>query len=709
VDHDENQQLLDQLELYHRNVVNDQVSRLNAGQTKRPKVDHPFHLFRVKLLWKMSLGRNARSVKFNFNKKKLSLIVLPPLALILLFFIYSVFVPDNISYSFSGSSHCSPSPLLLPGLFARTQTGAFKLERSDFKVLGVSVYSGSVCAEPNTSPSPTTAYKGQEWLNIFGLKLAKTESIKTTNYVMANAPKLGASAIPIQKPLTINLNSRDQTFSYALSANNQLAPCVKKGSSLSCDLSPLKLSYGTGYKVSLDREFNNKVAGTLLTKNLQTITATGISNTSIAASSTVYDKPQSLTITTTKDLTKVGSVSLSYTANNQTTTVPTKTTFKGSVITVTWTEALPRQDNFDLHLAGVDAVDDSTLEQPFDLGFTTSGGPSVSGSNIPSFGLNSGQPMRLSFSQPLDPSQNIGSLANLEVNGQVVASSVTLTSNNVLTITPASGYSYPVCASVKVIVAGGVESNYDIAGSSAWSYSTRSHCYTVFSIGTSVQGRPITAYQFGSGPSSNMVLFIAAMEGNEQNSANLLAQWIPDIDANPGKIPANRTIVVIPQINPDGYAADTRLNAAGIDLNRNFPANNWSEQVTEPLSGNVWTNDGGPTPLSAPESQALANYYETNKPLLAITEHSHGGIVEANDAGDSIALGAEYAKLADYRAIPTYLIGNFFDYTTTGAFEDWANDKLGLPVLEVELQSLTNDEYSRNLPALWAMAEIPPN
>ena len=76
---------------------------------------------------------------------------------------------------------------------------------------------------------------------------------------------------------------------------------------------------------------------------------------------------------------------------------------------------------------------------------------------------------------------------------------------------------------------------------------------------------------------------------------------------------------------------------------------------------------------------------------MTLTMHSHGAIVEANDAGDSIALGNQYADLANYRAIPTFAIGNFFDYTTTGAFEDWANDKLGLPVLEVELESATAD------------------
>jgi protein MpaA len=309
--------------------------------------------------------------------------------------------------------------------------------------------------------------------------------------------------------------------------------------------------------------------------------------------------------------------------------------------------------------------------------------------------------MVVSLDQALNPSQNPNQIASLLVNGTPQPATISLSGQR-LTIQPSG--SYPVCATVTVQLSAAAQNAYGVAGSSAWRYTSRSHCYSTFSIGTSVDGRPITAYQFGSGPS--MVLYIAAMEGNEQNSANLLQQWIPAVDADPSKIPSYRTLVIIPQINPDGYAADTRVNARGIDLNRNFPANNWQTQVTEPLANTVVTNDGGSNPLSEPESQALANFYEQHRPRLTLTMHSHGGIVEANDAADSIALGAQYASLADYKAIPTYAIGNFFDYTTTGAFEDWAHDKLGLPVLEVELQSPTADEYSRNLPALWAMARV---
>lgn len=657
------------------------------------------------LVWRLKRRINEFFHAFWRHREAVALGVGCPLVLAVLFFGAYMFLPQSIRYAFADQKSCISSPTIFPSLLKTNSSATFTLSHEPTISIGhTPMFSYRLCAMPNHGPRALADYTNHQWIPVAGLDIGKSIKVVTASYPVASAGSLGTKAIPIEKPLLFKLNSTDETFNYAVVANGETAACSKQKTNLSCGLAPLKLGYAADYRVALVRVFHGQTAGTVLAKKLQTITATAITQTSISAGATVYSQPQQITINTDKTITALQTVSLTTkNANGTTTSIPITSSFKGQTITVNIANPLARETAFDLRISNLTASDDSMLEQPYDLAFTTSGGPKATNDNIPSYGLASGQTMIVAFDQALNPAQDPNQFANLLVNGTPQPATISI-SGQQLIIKPTG--SYPVCASVKVQLSAAAQNVYGVAGDSAWSYTSRSHCYTTYSIGTSVQGRSITAYQFGSGPS--MVLYIAAMEGNEQNSAELLQQWIPNIDANPGKIPSDRTIVVIPQINPDGFAADTRLNAAGIDLNRNFPANNWQTQVTEPLGNNVWTNDGGPSPLSAPESQALANFYEAHHPRLTLTMHSHGGIVEANDAADSIALGAKYASLADYRAIPTSAIGNFFDYTTTGAFEDWANDKLGLPVLEVELESPTAAEYARNLPALWAMAQVSP-
>jgi protein MpaA len=624
------------------------------------------------------------------------------LAFVSIYLSFYVFLPQTIAYTYSTTSSCTTSPILFPNLFKTKTQGAFTLtHRPSVSIGHTDLFSYRVCATPITDPGALKSYDGKQEVSIGFISFGKPIMIKTPQYPLVHTKTVISRAIPLEKPLVFSISTPDANFEYQLNSNGQVSTCTKLQSSISCNLLPLKLRYGSTDTATLVRMFHGKSAGIVMSNQLQIVTATAISQSSISMGAEVYDKPQQIIINTNKTIVSLQPVSLTYKSGNTITKIPITTSFIGKTIIINITTPLPRKTALDLRISNVTASDDSELESPYDLNFSTSGGPAVISSNIPSYGMSSGQSMVLTFDQPLATSQDPSSYASLLVNGTVQPATITASGSRLIIMPNAD---YPICATVKVVISAAAQNAYGISGDSAWSYASRSHCYTTFSIGTSVQGRPIVGYQFGNGPS--MVLYIGSMEGNEQNASQLLQQWIPTIDANPGKIPSYRTIVVIPTINPDGYATDTRLNAAGIDLNRNFPANNWQTNVTEPLANTVVTLAGGLNPLSAPESKALASYFQAHAPRLTLTMHSHGAIVEANDAGDSDALGSQYASLARYRAIPTSAIGNFFAYTTTGAFEDWAHDKLGLPVLEVELESPTATEYSRNLPALWAMANV---
>ncbi|HEY4963085.1 MAG TPA: M14 family zinc carboxypeptidase [Candidatus Saccharimonadales bacterium] len=698
------------LESKYRNAVSSQQKLLDVIGLEKYRLDIARNSLKLNIYkrahakLKFSNFLNDHKKWTSKNRKAIYLYGGSSIALLVVLFNLYNFWPQTVSFNFANQKHCSTNLAVLPGSNSPDTDKTFNVSRNAIvSVAHIPILTDQLCLTANKTPLPQTSYKEKELTSIVGqFGVSKPIKIITMAYPSVSKINFSVKAEPVDKSLAFKLSAPDEIFSYEVIANVEKSPCTKHSSTLDCSPAPLNLSYSAEYNVTLERLFNSQSAGVVANVKLLTISATDISAGSIASGTVVYDKPQQINLTTSKPIASLGDITLTAKNSSGTVTnIPVSVTYSGTSLNVNYAEVLPRKDTIDLHIANLTATDQSGLASAYDLSFTTSGGPVVSGINLPSFGVNSGQTIVVSFDQSLLASQDPSKIASINVNGSPMQASYSINGSDI-DITPSTAY--PVCATITVNINSSAASNYGISGDSNHSYNSRSHCYTTFSIGSSVLGRPITAYKFGNGPS--MVLYIAAMEGNEQNSANLLTQWIPAVDANPGKIPSYRTLVIIPQINPDGYAANTRLNAAGIDLNRNFPANNWQTQVTEPLGNGAPTNGGGPTPLSAPESQALANFYETNKPRLAITEHSHGGIVEANDAGDSIALGTEYAKLSNYRAIPTSQIGNFFNYTTTGAFEDWANDKLGLPVLEVELQSPTNDEYSRNLPALWAMAQV---
>lgn len=621
----------------------------------------------------------------------------------LVFVVYMLFLPQSIHYAFANQQSCVGSPVVFPNTFKTDAKSTFTLSRKPTISIGHKpIFSYRLCATPKNTPSQRTTSVNHQWISVNGLHIGKSIKVITPGYPAVYAPNFGVKAVPVDKPLTFKLNSNDATFNYAIAANGQTSTCSKQKTELSCSLTPLKLAYSASYKASLVRMFNGQIAGNITSKTLQTITATAITQTSINPGSTVYDKPQQVTIQTDKDITGLDKVSLTTKKpDGSVVTVAATASFSGRIITVNIAEQLPRKTVFTLHIDNLTASDNSRLEHPYDLSFTTSGGPKVTTVNMPSTGVVSGQTATISFDQALLASQDPQQIVSLLVNGVKQTATITLKSNKIV-ITPKDAF--PVCARITVQLNATAQNAYGVSGDSAWSFGSRARCYTTYSIGTSVLGRSIVAYQFGSGP--NMVLYIGAMHGNEQNSMVILQKWIAELDANPDSIPSGRTIVVIPNTNPDGVASNTRLNASGIDLNRNFPSDNWQTNVTEPGGGGAMTTAGGPSSLSEPESKALANFVQAKQPRLLLTYHSYAGVVEANEAGDSVALAATYAAKAGYIAIPTSSIGNTFDYSTTGALEDWMKDDLGLPAFVIELQSPTADEFTRNRAAMWAMAKI---
>ncbi len=152
--------------------------------------------------------------------------------------------------------------------------------------------------------------------------------------------------------------------------------------------------------------------------------------------------------------------------------------------------------------------------------------------------------------------------------------------------------------------------------------------------GHSLQGRVIKLREYGETAWSGEVLVFGCIHGDECAAAGV--QPVTNGRPDPGA-----DVFVVPNLNPDGAAAGSRLNARGVDLNRNF--------------GSEWRRAGrrrgaeyaGPHPFSEPETRLAARVIRSVRPAATIWFHQYLGERPFVRAwGRSAAAGRHFATLA---------------------------------------------------------------
>ncbi len=149
---------------------------------------------------------------------------------------------------------------------------------------------------------------------------------------------------------------------------------------------------------------------------------------------------------------------------------------------------------------------------------------------------------------------------------------------------------------------------------------------------------------------------------------------------------------IIESLNPDGYAAGTRVNARGVDLNRNFP---WGWQDLEGAT------DAGSAPLSEPESRLAARLIRRLRPRVSIWFHQDLNLVD--ESGGSLALERRFAELV---GLPTKRLQRYPGSVTT-----WENHVLpGTTAFVVELPGgrLSSARAGRFAAAVYAVSRPRP-
>lgn len=155
------------------------------------------------------------------------------------------------------------------------------------------------------------------------------------------------------------------------------------------------------------------------------------------------------------------------------------------------------------------------------------------------------------------------------------------------------------------------------------------------------------------------------------------------------ELPGDFHLTIVPHLNPDGWAAGTRRNGNGVDLNRNFPWK-WRHGVF-----------GGSGPGSEPESRAAMWMLGSERPDLVIWVHQPLGYVAALEGCPQY-----HAQIwSDHAVVPVRQNLRQF-----GGSETWSALELGLRSMLVEVggtrdQAIGVDVHVEALQALMFAVE----
>jgi protein MpaA len=125
------------------------------------------------------------------------------------------------------------------------------------------------------------------------------------------------------------------------------------------------------------------------------------------------------------------------------------------------------------------------------------------------------------------------------------------------------------------------------------------------------------------------IMVVGAIHGDELTSATLAMRWALMAEKDPHLVHWR----FIPVLNPDGLLANppSRVNANGVDLNRNFPTPEWEKDA--PVYWEKRTRKDprrwpGPATLSEPESDFLHSQMQSFKPHLVLSLHAPYGLLD---------------------------------------------------------------------------------
>ncbi len=192
-----------------------------------------------------------------------------------------------------------------------------------------------------------------------------------------------------------------------------------------------------------------------------------------------------------------------------------------------------------------------------------------------------------------------------------------------------------------------------------------------------------------TGTRSPRVMMIGGIHGDELTSVSIVFKWLERLEANDG---ANMHWRVIPLANPDGLlmSPSQRMNARGVDLNRNFDTPDWASKAKAYWEGRTRRDPRrfpGHLPVSEPETQWLQGEIRDFAPDVIVSIHAPYGVLDFDGPAEE---PKRFGRLRLNR------LGVY-----PGSLGNYGGVYKGVPVITIELPHATRMPSIRDQQAIW--------